>query len=85
MKLLGLFGVKNTYLGDGTIRGVSGGQKRRVTVGEMLVTPRNVQLMDSITNGLDSKTSFEIIQSIQTFARIFNLTSVIALLQVCVL
>ena len=37
MKILGLYGVKNTSVGDGVIRGISGGQKRRVTMGEMLL------------------------------------------------
>lgn len=32
---LGLTEVKDTYVGDGDIRGVSGGQRRRVTVGEV--------------------------------------------------
>ena len=82
LKILGLYGVKNTYVGDATIRGISGGEKRRVTLGELIVTYRGVQLMDSITNGLDSKTAFEILQAIRTFNHIFNTTAVIALLQV---
>lgn len=32
---LGLTDVKDTYVGDSDIRGVSGGQRRRVTVGEV--------------------------------------------------
>ena len=32
---LGLTEVKDTYVGDTDIRGVSGGQRRRVTVGEV--------------------------------------------------
>lgn len=32
---LGLTEVKDTYVGDTNIRGVSGGQRRRVTVGEV--------------------------------------------------
>jgi hypothetical protein len=31
MMLLGIDGVANTVVGDGMLRGVSGGQKRRVT------------------------------------------------------
>lgn len=41
---LGLNKCKNTYVGNAAIRGVSGGQKRRVTIGEMLVCPRSVRL-----------------------------------------
>ena len=40
--LLGLKSCRNTYVGNGMIRGVSGGQKRRVTVGELMVCPRPV-------------------------------------------
>lgn len=39
---LGLIGCKDTYVGNDMIRGISGGQKRRVTIGEMLVCPRPV-------------------------------------------
>jgi ABC-type multidrug transport system ATPase subunit len=49
--LLGLQGCRNTYVGDEMIRGISGGQKRRVTLGEMLIPARNAKFMDCITNG----------------------------------
>lgn len=39
---LGLKSCKDTYVGNGMIRGISGGQKRRVTMGEMVVRPRPV-------------------------------------------
>jgi ABC-type multidrug transport system ATPase subunit len=39
---LGLTGCKDTLVGDQMIRGVSGGQKRRVTIGEILALPRPV-------------------------------------------
>jgi hypothetical protein len=32
---LGLTEVKDTFVGDNNVRGVSGGQRRRVTVGEV--------------------------------------------------
>jgi ABC-type multidrug transport system ATPase subunit len=35
--VLGLNSCKDTYVGSAMIRGVSGGQKRRVTLGEMLL------------------------------------------------
>ena len=44
------------------IRGVSGGQKKRVTTGEMIVGPAKVLLMDSISTGLDSSTTYLIVR-----------------------
>lgn len=45
---LGLKGCKDTLVGNGMVRGVSGGQKRRVTVGEMITCPRPVSASISI-------------------------------------
>ncbi len=39
---LGLYMCKDTYIGNAMLRGISGGQKRRVTLGEKLVCPRSV-------------------------------------------
>lgn len=78
---LGLKGCKDTYVGDQEIRGVSGGQKRRVTAGEMMVLPRPVKFMDDVSNGLDSATTYDIIRSFSEMCRILGTTYVISLLQ----
>lgn len=51
MKLLGLSHVAETYIGDASVRGVSGGEKRRVSFGVDLVAGREVLLADLPTNG----------------------------------
>ena len=48
MRLLGLAHVKDTMVGDNLIRGVSGGEKKRVTFGEMACTSVRVMMMDEI-------------------------------------
>jgi ABC-type multidrug transport system ATPase subunit len=40
-------------VGDEMIKGISGGQKKRLTTGELLVGPARVLFMDEISNGLD--------------------------------
>lgn len=79
---LGLTGCKDTYVGNDMIRGISGGQKRRVTIGEMMVCPRPVKLMDCISNGLDTATTFDIIKSLRVMNRKFGYTTLVSLLQV---
>lgn len=40
LRILGIYECSNTVVGDGMLRGVSGGQKRRVTIAEMMMLPR---------------------------------------------
>ncbi len=82
LKILGLYEVRDTLVGDGTIRGVSGGQKRRVTLGEMLVPPRGPKFLDAISNGLDAATTFDIVQALKFATDTLEMTTVISLLQV---
>lgn len=81
MKLLGLDICADTMVGDQMVRGISGGQKKRVTTGEMIVGPSNVLLMDEISTGLDSSTTFQIVKSLRQFLHILEGTAVISLLQ----
>ncbi|KAF6149609.1 hypothetical protein GIB67_011218, partial [Kingdonia uniflora] len=58
--ILGLEICADTMVGDEMVRGISGGQRKRVTTGEMLVGPAKVLFMDEISTGLDSSTTFQI-------------------------
>jgi ABC-type taurine transport system ATPase subunit len=51
MKMLGLWHVRDTIVGNQLLRGVSGGERHRVTTAEMLVGPRRILLMDEISTG----------------------------------
>ena len=58
--VLGLDICADTIIGNAMRRGVSGGQKKRVTSGEMLVGPKRVLFMDEISTGLDSSTTYQV-------------------------
>ncbi|KAL0355324.1 UNVERIFIED_CONTAM: Pleiotropic drug resistance protein 1 [Sesamum radiatum] len=81
MTILGLEICADTIVGDQMIRGISGGQRKRVTTGEMLVGPAKALFMDEISTGLDSSTTFQVVNSIRQFVHILNGTAIIALLQ----
>lgn len=68
-------------VGNEMVRGISGGQKKRLTTGEMLVGPTKVFLMDEISNGLDSSTTFQIVKFLREYVHILKGTSLISLLQ----
>ncbi|XP_027344796.1 pleiotropic drug resistance protein 1-like isoform X2 [Abrus precatorius] len=81
LKILGLDICADTMVGDEMLRGISGGQRKRVTTGEMLVGPANALFMDEISTGLDSSTTFQIVNSLKQYVHILNETAVISLLQ----
>lgn len=81
LKILGLDTCENTVVGDEMLRGISGGQKKRLTTGELLVGPSRVLLMDEISNGLDSSTTYQIIKYLRHSTRALDGTTVISLLQ----
>ncbi|OIT36974.1 pleiotropic drug resistance protein 1 [Nicotiana attenuata] len=81
LKLLGLDICADTMVGDEMIRGISGGQKKRVTTGEMLVGQSKALFMDEISTGLDSSTTYSIVNSLRQSVQILNGTAVISLLQ----
>ncbi|KAI3707559.1 hypothetical protein L6452_26185 [Arctium lappa] len=81
LKILGLETCADTKVGDQMRRGISGGEKKRVTVGEMLVGPANVFFMDEISTGLDSSTTCHITKFLRQMVHVMDLTMVISLLQ----
>ncbi|KAK3226771.1 hypothetical protein Dsin_006633 [Dipteronia sinensis] len=81
MTILGLDICADIMVGNDMRRGISGGQKKRVTTGEMLVGPAKVLLMDEISTGLDSSTTFQICNSMKQMVHVMDVTMIISLLQ----
>ncbi|KAJ4960138.1 hypothetical protein NE237_020048 [Protea cynaroides] len=66
---LGLTRCRNSVVGGALLRGISGGERKRVSIGqEMLVNP-SLLLLDEPTSGLDSTTAQRIIATLQGLAR----------------
>ncbi|RLN54809.1 hypothetical protein BBP00_00008767, partial [Phytophthora kernoviae] len=81
VKKLGLDNCKDTVVGNAMLRGVSGGERKRVTTGEMMFGMKRLQLLDEISTGLDSAATYDICKSMKSAARNFNATVIISLLQ----
>mmetsp|Transcript_9242 Transcript_9242/g.27733 ORF Transcript_9242/g.27733 Transcript_9242/m.27733 type:complete len:1604 (+) Transcript_9242:484-5295(+) len=81
LRLLGLDICADTLVGNEMMRGVSGGQKKRVTTGELIVGPMKTLFMDEISTGLDSSTTFQIVKSLRDFVHLREGTILCALLQ----
>lgn len=81
LKILGLDICADTLVGDEMRRGISGGQKKRVTTGEMIVGPAKALFMDEISTGLDSSTTFQIVKCLRQTVHVMDGTMLISLLQ----
>ena len=81
MVALGLDEVSNTFVGDTNVRGISGGQRRRVTVGEMLQERVPVLCGDEISTGLDARSTYDMVDLLVHFSQSNSTSRVISLLQ----
>ncbi|KAK4279543.1 hypothetical protein QN277_011310 [Acacia crassicarpa] len=81
LKILGLETCADSLVGDEMRRGISGGERKRLTIGEMLVGPAKAFFMDEISTGLDSSTTFQIVRFLRQMVHIMDVTMIISLLQ----
>jgi ABC-type multidrug transport system ATPase subunit len=69
--LLDAFGIQNqanTLVGTPIRQGISGGQKRRLSVASQLIADPRILFLDEPTSGLDSAASFEVMNYIKKVA-----------------
>lgn len=71
----GLTNQSNTLIGTPIRKGISGGQKRRVSVASQLITSPKILFMDEPTSGLDSAAAYEVISFVKQIAKKHNVRS----------
>jgi ABC-type multidrug transport system ATPase subunit/ABC-type multidrug transport system permease subunit len=69
MEALGLSAAADTVVGSAALRGISGGQARRLSVGEALLAQPRVLALDGATTGLDGETARRILLRLTGEAR----------------
>ncbi|CAD8074209.1 unnamed protein product [Paramecium primaurelia] len=68
IKTMKLERCQNTMIGGLTLKGISGGERKRTSIGFELVTNPSCILLDEPTSGLDSFTAFQIINELRNLA-----------------
>ncbi|MCL7046288.1 hypothetical protein MKW94_030675 [Papaver nudicaule] len=66
---LGLHDAAKTIIGDEGRRGISGGERRRVSIGVAIIHDPILLFLDEPTSGLDSSSSFMVVKVLQRIAR----------------
>jgi len=69
LKVLELERIQHSIIGNAEVRGISGGQRKRVNIGMEMVADPSLLFLDEPTSGLDSTTSFEVIGALKTLSR----------------
>mmetsp|Transcript_14369 Transcript_14369/g.24710 ORF Transcript_14369/g.24710 Transcript_14369/m.24710 type:complete len:644 (+) Transcript_14369:312-2243(+) len=74
MKILGLTEQRNVKVGGLFFRGLSGGQKRRLSVACELIAQPRMLFLDEPTTGLDAAAAFYIVKSLRQIAVQYGVT-----------
>ncbi|KAF9973628.1 hypothetical protein BGZ73_003124 [Actinomortierella ambigua] len=69
MHELGLTHIRHTKVGGTVIRGISGGEKRRVTIAIELLSSPSILLLDEPTSGLSATDALNVSKAIKELAR----------------
>ncbi|KAL5344219.1 hypothetical protein ACLOAV_010837 [Pseudogymnoascus australis] len=81
LKSMGIAHTHDTKIGDEFVRGVSGGERKRVSIVETLATRGSVYCWDNSTRGLDASTALHYTKAIRALTDIFGLACVVTIYQ----
>ncbi|CAG7943670.1 unnamed protein product [Penicillium salamii] len=81
MAMLGLTHTMNTQVGNELIRGVSGGERKRVSIAESILCRCPLQCWDNSTRGLDSSTALEWVKQIRVSTEYSGSCAIVSLYQ----
>lgn len=79
--IFGLREVLHTKVGNDYVRGVSGGQRKRVSIAEACSARAAIYCWDNATRGLDASTALEYAQAIRAATNFLNNVGVVAIYQ----
>ncbi|KAL0930081.1 ABC-2 type transporter [Colletotrichum truncatum] len=68
MAIFGLTHARDTKIGDNFVRGVSGGERKRVSIAEMFLSRARFGAWDNSTRGLDASSAIQFIRSLRNSA-----------------
>jgi ATP-binding cassette subfamily G (WHITE) protein 2 (PDR) len=81
MAVLGLSHTYNTKVGNDFVRGVSGGERKRVSVAEMLLAGAPLAAWDNSTRGLDSATALKFVKALRVGSDLAGGAAAVAIYQ----
>ncbi|KAL6877662.1 ABC-2 type transporter [Trichoderma longibrachiatum] len=80
-KLFWIEHTLGTKVGNEFIRGVSGGERKRVSIAEAMITRASVQGWDNSSKGLDASTALEYVRAIRAMTNMGRISTAVSLYQ----
>ncbi|KAK4144391.1 uncharacterized protein C8A04DRAFT_36639 [Dichotomopilus funicola] len=82
-KQLGIYHIRDSLIGseEGKGRGISGGEKRRVSIACELVTSPSILFLDEPTSGLDAYNAYNVVECLVTLAKTYKRTVIFTIHQ----
>ncbi|KAL2825874.1 ATP-binding cassette transporter [Aspergillus pseudoustus] len=81
MAIFGLSHTYNTKVGNDFVRGVSGGERKRVSIAEMALASTPFAAWDNSSRGLDSATALKFVEALRLFADLAGSAHAVAIYQ----
>ncbi|KAK3387976.1 ABC-2 type transporter-domain-containing protein [Podospora didyma] len=81
LESMGIEHTDGTKVGNEYVRGVSGGERKRVSIIECLTTRASVFCWDNSTRGLDASTALEYTKAIRALTDVLGIASIVTLYQ----
>ena len=81
MATFGISHTKNTNVGNDFVRGVSGGERKRVTISEAVLSGAPLQCWDNSTRGLDSANAIEFCKTVRISTELAGSAACVAIYQ----
>ncbi|KAF8867215.1 hypothetical protein BDZ45DRAFT_609442 [Acephala macrosclerotiorum] len=81
LKMFGIMHTRHTLVGDAFVRGISGGERKRVSIAETLATKSTVVAWDNSTRGLDASSALDYANSLRVMTDISGRTTLVTLYQ----
>ncbi|KAL8815294.1 MAG: hypothetical protein Q9223_005559, partial [Gallowayella weberi] len=81
LKMFGITHTKKTLVGNEYVHGISGGERKRVSIAETLATKSTVICWDNSTRGLDASTALDYANSLRIMTDVSDRTTLVTLYQ----
>ncbi|KAH7157406.1 ABC-2 type transporter-domain-containing protein [Dactylonectria estremocensis] len=81
LKMFNIEHTRKTVVGDHFIRGVSGGERKRVSIAEGMITNACILSWDNSTRGLDASTALDFAKSLRVQTNLYKTTTFVSLYQ----